>query len=271
MKDLKNILIGLAPALAPIFIFTFYPVFYAIYVSLFRFNLKYPEQYGFIGGLNYVEMTQTYYFQNSLRSTAIFAIMAIPVIVIGSLLLSILITRKFRGAGFLQWLVLIPWAIPYVVSGIVWKWMFDSAYGIFNDVLYRLGIIGEYIPWVTLPLPAMVILLLAFTWVSLPMPTLLFMAGLQSIPQELYEAAWVDGAKTYSTFKSITFTWLRPIVLIVVIYTTLMSIWMFDLIYVITQGGPADFTALISFYTYNEMFTFLNFGRASALSVFVLI
>ncbi|MEM4246334.1 MAG: sugar ABC transporter permease [Candidatus Bathyarchaeia archaeon] len=271
MKDLRTILMGLAPALAPIFIFTFYPVFYAIYVSLFRFNLKYPEQYGFIGFQNYVEMTQTYYFQYSLRSTAIFAIMAIPVIVLGSLFLALLITRRFKGAGFLQWLVLIPWAIPYVVSGIVWKWIFDSAYGIFNDVLYKLGLISQYIPWVTLPIPAMIILLLAFTWVTLPMPTLLFMAGIQSIPQELYEAAWVDGAKAFSTFRSITLTWIRPIALINVIYTTLMSIWMFDLIYVITQGGPADFTALISFYTYNEMFTFLNFGRASALSVFVLI
>ncbi len=97
------------------------------------------------------------------------------------------------------------------------------------------------------------------------------MAGLQSIPQELYEAARVDGAKTFSVFKSITFTWLRPIMLINVIYTTLMAIWSFDLIYTVTQGGPGDFTSLISFYTFHEMFTFLDFGKASALSVFVLI
>jgi ABC-type sugar transport system permease subunit len=271
LRDLKTIVVGLAPALAPIFIFTFYPVFYAIYTSLFRYNLKYPQQYGFIGIGNYVAMFKTYYFLGSLRSTAIFAAMSIPTIVFASLGIALLITRRFRGAGFLQWLVLIPWAIPLVVSGTIWKWIFDSAYGVFNDILYRLGLISEYVPWVTLPIPAMLILLLAFTWVMLPMPTLLFMAGIQSIPQELYEAAWVDGAKAFSTFKSITFTWLRPIMLINVIYTTLMAIWSFDLIYTITQGGPADFTALISFYTYHEMFTFLDFGKASALSIFVLI
>ena len=271
MKELKTIIVGLAPALAPVFIFTFYPVFYALYTSLYRYNVKYPEQYGFTGFENYVKMTQTYYFWGSLRSTAIFAIMAIPVIVLSSLGIALLITKKFRGAGFLQWLVLVPWAIPLVVSGTIWKWMFDSAYGLFNDILFRLGLVRGYISWVTLPLPAMIILLFAFTWVSLPMPTLLFMAGIQSIPQELYEAAWVDGAKIFAAFKSITLTWLRPIMLINVIYTTLMSIWSFDLIYTITQGGPADFTALISFYTFHEMFTFLDFGKASALSVFVLI
>lgn len=271
MRELRTILIGLAPALIPIFIFTFYPVFYALYVSTLRYNLKYPEQFGFVGVANYIEMTKTYYFRYSLLSTGLFAALAIPVIVFGSLGLAILLSQKFKGSGFLQWLVLVPWAIPYVVSGIVWKWMFDSNYGLFNDLMVKLGVISSYQPWLTKPWPAMLVLLLAFTWVSLPLPTLLFLAGIQSIPNELYEAALVDGAKAFARFKAVTFTWLKPIMLIVVIYTTLMSIWMFDLIYVITQGGPADFTALISYYTYNEMFTFLNFGRASALSVFVLI
>jgi ABC-type sugar transport system permease subunit len=271
LKEHRNIIIGLAPALIPIFIFTFYPIFYAIYVSLFRYNLKYPEQYGFIGFGNYVEMTQTYYFRASLTSTVLFAILAIPVIVFASLALAILLSQKFKGVGFLQWLIIVPWAIPYVVSGIVWKWMFDSNYGLFNDILVKLGLISSYQPWLTLPWSSITVLLLAFAWVSLPLPTLLFLAGIQSIPAELYEAAMVDGAKTFAKFKAVTFTWLKPIMLIVVIFTTLMSIWMFDLIYVITQGGPADFTALISYYTYNEMFTFLNFGRASALSIFVLI
>ncbi|MEM3071879.1 MAG: sugar ABC transporter permease [Candidatus Bathyarchaeia archaeon] len=271
MRELRDILIGLAPALIPIFIFTFYPVLYALYVSTLRYNLKYPEQFGFIGMGNYIEMTKTYYFRYSLLSTGLFAALAIPVIVFGSLGLAILLSQRFKGSGFLQWLVLVPWAIPYVVSGIVWKWMFDSNYGLFNDLMVKLGVISSYQPWLTRQWPAMLVLLLAFTWVSLPLPTLLFLAGIQSIPNELYEAALVDGAKAFARFKVVTFTWLKPIMLIVVIYTTLMSIWMFDLIYVITQGGPADFTALISYYTYNEMFTFLNFGRASALSVFVLI
>ena len=121
MKNLKTIIIGLAPALVPIFLFTFYPVFYAIYTSLFRYNLKYPGQYGFIGFGNYVAMTKTFYFWGSLRSTAIFAIMSIPVIVFVSLGIALFITKKFKGAGFLQWLVLVPWAIPLVVSGTIWE------------------------------------------------------------------------------------------------------------------------------------------------------
>ncbi len=271
MKNLRTILIGLLPALTPVFIFTFYPVFYALYTSLYRYNIKYPEQYGFIGGGNYVAMTQTYYFRSSLTSTAIFALLAIPVIVLGSLGLATLLTQRYKGVSFLQWLILVPWAIPFVVSGTIWKWIFDANYGVFNDVLLNLGLISSYQPWLTRSWPAMIVLVLAFAWVFLPLPTLLFLAGMQSIPAELHEAAMVDGAKAFARFRAVTFTWLRPIVLIVVILTTLMSIWMFDLIYVITFGGPADFTALISYYTYNEMFTFLDFGRASALAVFVLI
>jgi len=269
--DLRDILIGLLPALVPLFLFGFYPLAYAAYVSLFRYNLKYPSLYGFVGGGNYVEVTQTYYFQGSLTSSVIFAVIAIPIILFASLALAMLAARKFRGSGFVQWLILVPWGIPYVVAGLDWKWIFDSNYGLFNAVLLNLGLIDSYKPWLTMQWPAMIVVIISFIWVTLPLPTLLFLAGIQSIPQELYEAALVDGARAVARFRAITFTWLKPIFLIVVILTTLLSIQVFDPIYVITQGGPADFTALITYFTFQEMFTFLDFGHASALAFMIFI
>lgn len=269
--DLRDILIGLLPALIPLFLFGFYPLAYAAYVSLFRYNLKYPEQYGFIGAKNYVDVTQMYYFVGSVTSSVIFAVIAIPIIVFASLGLAMLAARKFRGSGFVQWLILIPWGIPYVVAGLDFKWMFDSNYGLFNAIMFRLGVIDSYQAWLTMQWPALLVIILSFIWVTLPLPTLLFMAGIQSIPQELYEAALVDGARALARFRAITFTWLKPIFLIVIILMTLLSIQVFDPIYVITQGGPADFTALIAFYTFLEMFNFLDFGHASALAFMIFI
>jgi ABC-type sugar transport system permease subunit len=269
--DLKFILIGLAPALTPIFIFTFYPLGYALYTSTLHYDLKYPEDVYFVGFGNFLEVFNTYYFSNSARATAIFAAISVPLVVILSLALALLLSRPFRGVGFLQWLVLVPWAIPLVVSSSVWKWIFDSNYGLFNYFVTTLGFADSYQPWLTRPWSAMGVLILAYLWVQLPLPTLLFLAGIQSIPQELYEAAMIDGAKTWARFRAVTFTWLKPIFLIVAILSTILAIWTFDQVYVITAGGPADFTALISFYTYSEMFTFLNFGRASALAVLVMI
>ena len=269
--DLKDTLIGLLPALIPLFLFGFYPLGYAAYVSLFRYNLKYPTQYGFIGGKNYVDVTQMYYFIGSLTSSVIFAVVAIPIILFASLALAMLAAREFRGSGFLQWLILVPWGIPYVVAGLDWKWLFDSNYGLINDILLKLGVIESYQPWLTMPWPAMFAIVISFIWVTLPLPTLLFLAGIQSIPQELYEASQVDGAGALARFRAITFTWLKPIFLIVVILTTLSSIQVFDPIYVITQGGPADFTAMITFYTFLEMFNFLDFGHASALAFMIFI
>lgn len=267
--DLRDILIGLLPALIPLFVFGFYPLGYAFYASLFRYNLKYPQQYGFIGGGNYVAVTQMYYWTGSVTSSVYFAVIAIPIITFASLGLAMLAARRFRGAGFLQWLILIPWGIPYVVAGLNFRWIFDSNYGLFNAVMLNLGVIDAYVPWLTLKWPAMLVVILSFIWVTLPLPTLLFMAGIQSIPQELYEAASVDGAKALARFRAITFTWLKPIFLIVIILMTLSSIQVFDPIYVITQGGPSDFTAMITYYTFQEMFTFLDFGHASALAFMI--
>lgn len=269
--DLRTILIGLLPALIPLFLFGFYPLGYAFYVSLFRYNLKYPQQYRFIGFGNYAAVTQMYYWPGSVTSSVYFAVITIPIITFASLGLAMLATRRFRGAGFLQWLILIPWGIPYVVAGLDFRWIFDANYGLFNAILLQLGLIDAYVPWLTLQWPAMFAVILSFIWVTLPLPTLLFMAGIQSIPQELYEAASVDGAKPLARFRAITFTWLKPMFLVVIILMSLASIQVFDPIYVITQGGPADFTAMITYYTFNEMFEFLDFGHASAIAFMIFV
>ncbi|MEM0349326.1 MAG: sugar ABC transporter permease [Candidatus Caldarchaeum sp.] len=269
--DVKFVLIGLLPALSFIFPFTFYPIAYAVYVSTLRYDLKYPEQIAFAGFDNFIEVLTSYYMADSVQATIIFVVIAVPIVVLLSLGLAMLLNQNFRGVGFLQWLVLVPWAIPLVDSGAIWKWIFDANYGIFNAALKSLGLIDSYVPWLNLRWPAMLVLVIAFLWVQLPLPTLLFLAGMQSIPQELYEAAVIDGAGAWAKFRTITLTWLRPFMLIVAVYTSLMAIWTFDLVYVITAGGPGNFTAVISYYTWSEMFTFLNFGRASALSFLVVL
>lgn len=269
--DIRFVLIGLAPALSFIFPFTFYPIAYAFYVSFLKYDLKYPEKTAFGGFDNFIEVFTSYYMADSTTATVTFVAIAVPLVILLSLGLAILLSQNFRGVGFMQWLVLVPWAIPLVVSGAIWKWIFDANYGLFNAVAKSLGFIEGYVPWLSLRWPAMLVLVVAFLWVQLPLPTLIFLAGIQSIPQELYEAASIDGAGAWSKFRTITLTWLRPFILIVAVYSSLMAIWTFDLVYVITAGGPGNFTAVISYYTWSEMFTFLNFGRASALSVLVVL
>ncbi|GBC69298.1 Lactose transport system permease protein LacF [archaeon HR01] len=269
--DLKFIIVGLVPALSFIFPFTFYPIAYAAYVSSLHYDLKYPEEIRFAGFNNFIEVFNSYYMADSTMATVTFVALAVPLVVLISLGLALLLSQNFRGVGFLQWLVMVPWAIPLVDSGAIWKWIFDANYGIFNAAMKSLGLIDSYVPWLNLRWPAMLILVVAFLWVQLPLPTLLFLAGIQSIPQELYEAAMIDGAKSWAKFRAITLTWLRPFMLIVAVYVSLMAIWTFDLVYVITAGGPGNFTAVISYYTWSEMFTFLNFGRASALAFLVVL
>jgi ABC-type sugar transport system permease subunit len=194
-------------------------------------------------------------------------VLAVGIVVSLSLGFALLLNERFRGSSVMQVLILLPWAIPLVVSGTLWKWIFDANFGLANEVLLRLGMISSYQPFVVQQWPAMLMLLLAYVWVETPLPTLLFFASLQSVPQELYEQAKIDGASAWHRFKTVTFKWITPIFFIVLVYETLMDIRAFDLVYVVTAGGPADFTALISFFTYRQAFVYLDFGRATALSL----
>jgi len=264
-EDLRYVLIALVPALIFIFFSVIYPIVQAGYISVHNWDLVTPEDRDFVGLKNYINVVTGYYFWKSMGVTAIFASIALVLVVLFSFGFALLINKAFKGAKYLQVIVLLPWAVPYVVTGAMWKWIYDSNYGLLNGILLQLGLISEYQPWLTQPWAAMFLLIIAHVWTETPLPTLLILAGLQSVPRELYEAALVDSAKPFAQFRYITFVWLKPILLIVFIYETLMAIRAFDLIYVITAGGPADFTATISFFTYRETFLFLDFGRATAL------
>jgi len=268
--DRKFMLVGLVPPLIPIFLFTVYPLAYALYVSLLDLDLRKPVA-PFVGFDNYIYVLSDPSIQFSWYVTGIFTMIVVPLSIGMGLGLALLLSRPFKGVSFLQTLVLVPWAIPYVVSGTIWKWLFDSSYGIMNWLLLRLGLIESYQPWLVQPWPAMIILVMAYIWVEVPLDTLLFLAALQSVPHELYEAARIDRAGPLARFRYISFVWIRPMFFIVIVYETLMALRAFDLVYVITAGGPADFTALLSFFTYRLAFVGMHFGRATALCVLILI
>ena len=266
---IKALLICLIPALTPLFLFGFYPLGYAFYLSVTFYNLKSAIAPHFTGLGNFVDLISDSVFKISVTSNIIFALITIPLITLVSLGEALLLSRNFRGVKFMQVLALIPWGVPLVVSGSIYRFMFDLNFGLFNDVMVKLGLIDVYQSWLSMKWPALLIVALAYLWVQTPLPTLLLLAGIQSIPPELYEAALIDGAKTLARFKMVTFNWLKPIIFIVLVYASLMALWVFDPIYVITSGGPANFTKLLTYYTYEKMFYFLNFGQAGASTVII--
>jgi len=269
-QKIRTILVCLIPALTPLFLLGYYPLSYAFYLSFTYYNLKSAIPPHFYGLGNYISLFSDPVFITSLRATGIFALITVPLVTLVSLGEAVLLSMDFKGVKILQVLALIPWGIPLVVSGAVFRFLFDINFGLFNYIMLSLGFIDRYQSWLSMQWPAMFIMILAYLWVQTPLPTLLFLAGIQSIPKELYEAALIDGAKPLARFRVVTFNWLKPILHIVLVYTSLGALWCFDPVYVITAGGPADFTKLITYFTYERMFSYLNFGQAGAVTIMVL-
>jgi len=257
----------IVPALAFISLFTIYPLAYAVRTSLYEIVLTRPFLTPYVGAGNYREVFTSYYFWRSLLNSLIYAAMAVSSVVLVGLGVSFLLNCRLKISSLLRTLILFPWAIPFVVSGVIWKWIFNSSYGAFNGLLYTLGFIDSYVSWLSHPFYAKMCLAMAHLWKEMPFASILFLAGLQTIPQELYDASKVDGATSKDVLFKITLPLLKPVLLVVAIYETIVGLVTFDLVYVMTGGGPGDSTSLISWYTYAETFKFLNLGRGAALSI----
>jgi multiple sugar transport system permease protein len=259
------------PALVIIVLFTIYPVIYAVRISFYQYVLTKPNSHPFIGFKNFHDVITSYYFRNALANTAIYTVVAVIGVLLFGLVVASLLNSKIRSANVLKIIILLPWAIPAVVGGLMWKWVLNSDFGILNGILYSLGLIKSYIPFLGDPILAKISLIVANVWKEGPLAAIFILAGLQLIPNELYEAARIDGGGGLRLFRYITFPLLRPILLVVLVYETMTAILTFDIVYVMTGGGPGDATSLLSWFAYAEIFKFLNLGGGIALSIVIAI
>jgi ABC-type sugar transport system permease subunit len=258
------------PALLTIFLVALFPLLWTFWESLHLHDLRMPWLgQPFVGIDNYIEAARDPRFWGALGHTGFFALASVSLELIIGLWLALALNRAFRGRGLVRAAVLVPWAIPTVVSALLWRFMFEGQTGIVNSVLVGLGVLGEPVVWFIRPAAAWVPVILADVWKTTPFVALLLLAGLQNIDASLYEAARIDGASAWRQFRHVTLPLLKPAILVALIFRTLDAFRVFDLIYALTGGGPGTSTEPIALYTFNVLLQNLQFGYGSALSVIV--
>lgn len=253
-----------APALATVAGVAIFPLAWTIWESLHRHDLRMPWLgRPFVGLANYGEILADRRFWEALGHTALFTAASVTLEILLGLGLALAMNRAFRGRGLVRAAVLVPWAIPTVVAALLWRFLFDSQAGIVNALL------AEPIVWFNRAATAWVPVILADVWKTTPFVALLLLAGLQNIDPAVYEAAEVDGAGAWRRLWNVTLPLLKPALLVALIFRTLDAFRVFDLVYVLTGGGPGTATEPIALYTFNTFFANLRFGYGAALSVIV--
>jgi len=258
-----------APVLLLVAIFTIYPVGRAIYQSLRIESPIFPAR--FVGLENYQDVVGGLFFKNAAATTLWFAAISVPILVALGVLTALLLNESFAGNAFLRVGMLLPWALPATVAALIWKWIFLESWGALNAGLYATGLIDNYIPWLTTPSLARMAVIVVFIWTQLPLVAIFLLAALQAIPNELYDAAAIDGAGVVGRFWNVTFPGIRPMLVIMALYEVLMAFTNFDIVYALTQGGPGTATTMLTYFTWVESFKKLDFGKGSALAVLIAI
>jgi ABC-type sugar transport system permease subunit len=264
-------LVLLVPTLLLVFGVLLYPILDTLRLSLTDRVLSQPDSGAFVGLANYLHAFGDPEFRAAMGRTFYFALVTVPVETTLGLLIALLLNQEFRGRGFVRGIIILPWAIPYIVNGVMWKWILNANYGALNALLSQLGLIGRYHVWLGDPSTAFNFVILANIWKETPVAVILILAALQTIPRELYEAARVDGANAFRQFWAVTFPMLRPVIAVTMVVKTVWALKEFDLIYIMTGGGPANSTNVATFYTYLTTFKFLKFGSGAAMAFIIVV
>lgn len=254
------------PALLTILAVVFVPVLNALLMSFQSYDLRRPHRIRYTGLENYGEAFSDPLFWQALLKTAIWVAAGVGMQFIFGFMLALLLNRRFPGRGIVRSLSLIPWVTPGVLIGLMWRWIYDGNYGVLNDLLLRLGLIRDKIPFLAQQSTAFPAVILTIIWQGIPFFALMLLAGLQGIPEELYDAADVDGANAVQKFFRITVPSLKNTIFVT---TLLRIIWVansVDVIFNLTEGGPAYSTQTLSVYVFNKGNT-LNLGYASTMAI----
>ena len=268
----QDALIGfglILPSLLIILGISLQPILSTLYLSVFESSRGINVERTFVGFGNYIALLSDPVFWVTIGRTLYFTLVSVGLELVLGLAIAQLIHSHPPGWQFLRTSLIIPWAVPTIVNGTMWRWIYNADYGALNGLLLQLGLIDKYIPWLTKPDVAMNLVILADIWHSVPFIALILQAALATLPADLEEAAAVDGANALQRFLLIRLPLLRPAILVALVIRTVEAFRVFDIIYVITNGGPAFGTVTISYLTYLETFSFGNVGRGSALSFLI--
>ena len=257
----------LLPTIVIFAVFMIYPILYSFYLSFTEFT---GGAYEFVGLRNYIELFNDPVFYKALFNTFFYLIIQVPVMISLALLLAVLVEQKFiRGKGFFRMATFLPTITSLVAYSLVFKVLFNTNYGLINYIVEFFG--GEKIQWIYSAWPARASIIISITWRWVGYNMIILLAGIQAIPTEMYESASLDGASFWQQLFYITIPAIKPIILFTTITSTIGTLQLFDEPYILTQGGPNYATITLGEYLYDNGFTYLKFGFASALGYVMVI
>ncbi|MEO3752034.1 sugar ABC transporter permease [Streptomyces sp. B6B3] len=263
-----------APALVYLLAFFGYPLVRNVLMSFQEFTPRtyFTGESPFNGLTNWRNVFENELFPDALWQTLVFTVGSLVGQFTIGLALAVFFSRHFRLSTFVRAVLLLPWLVPMVVSAVVWRRMMDEEHGVLNEFLGGIGLGGDGVPWLSSPSVALLSAILVNIWIGIPFNMVILYGGLQEIPRELYEAASLDGAGSWRTFRSVTLPMLRPVVTVVLVLGFMSTIKILDLILALTGGGPADSTQTLGTFTYQLSFLQLDFGQGAVVgNVLILI
>jgi trehalose/maltose transport system permease protein len=244
-----------------------YPILRTTILSLFHLKLATQFRPQFAGSENFVRLLFDSRFHESLKITGVFTAVSVVLEFGIGLLLALAANALIHGKSLVRTILLVPWTLPTAIIAVLWTWIFNDQYGVLNTLLMKTGITKEAIPWLAGPHTAMAAIIMADVWKTVPFVFLVLLAGLQNVPHELHEAVEMDGGGDWAKFKYVTWPHLLPFVFISVIFRIIQAFAVFDLVYVMTGGGPGGGTETVSLYSYQTYMRYLDFGYGSTLVV----
>lgn len=255
--------------LVPAFILVFFVVAFPLY-RIFVLSFHETDIFTALPGFkfsNYVELLTNPHFSYSLFITILYVFLGASISFLIGLGTALLLNRKFKGRKFARLIVVLPWPIPGVVAALIWAWILDPSFGVFNYILVHTGLVSSPVHWFSSTTPAFLGVLMATVWKGYPFFTLMLLAALQAIPNQLYEAARVDGANSWQQFRRITIPALRSVIAVAMVINSLWLIRQFSIIFILTEGGPSRSTETLAITLYKEAFRYFNVGYASSIGV----
>ena len=259
------------PVLILLLIMYGYPLIKSIIMSLQDYKLTSSGSAPFNDFANFKKMFSDTDFLLLLKNSLIYVIISVVAQFVLGLILALCLKTKFRGRGIYQSIVVLPWAFSSFVVGLMFRWSFNGEYGVVNDILMKMGIIKENVAWLGTPGLSLAVVIIAMIWMGIPFFGIMILAALQSVPDDIYEAADIDGCGMFRKFFSLTLPYIKPTIIMTVLLRTIWIFNSFDLIVIITGGGPVNYSQTLPSYMYSKAFASYDFGLASAFGVLLIV